>query len=366
MRFNGSNAAEHFDLSANGNRLRFSRDVGNITMDTAGIERVDVNALGGQDVVTVNDLSGTDVTDVNADLGTAAGLGDGSTDRVIVNGTNHDDTITTSGDASGVSVSGLAPHVSIVHQEPTDALNVNALDGNDVILADGLAPGAISPTFDAGAGNDRVSGSPGFDRIVGGDGNDTIDGHRGNDEAFLGAGDDTFVWDPGDGSDLVEGDAGVDTLRFNCANIAEKFDLSANGNRLRLFRDVGNVTMDVAGVEHVDVNALGGADTVTVNDLTGTDVTNVNVDLAGNPGTGDGAADQVIATGTDGSDNIKVAGNAAGINVTGLAAAISVANAEAANDRLDINTLGGKADTVDSSALAKGLIQLFVDGALVP
>ncbi len=54
---------------------------------------------------------------------------------------------------------------------------------------------------------------------------------------------------------------------FNGANIAEKIDLSANGHRLRLFRDVGSITMDTDGVETVDVNALGGADTLTVNDL---------------------------------------------------------------------------------------------------
>ena len=34
----------------------------NITMDTAGVERVDFNALGGADIVTVNDLTGTGVT----------------------------------------------------------------------------------------------------------------------------------------------------------------------------------------------------------------------------------------------------------------------------------------------------------------
>ena len=32
---------------------------------------------------------------------------------------------------------------------------------------------------------------------------------------LMGAGDDTFVWDPGDGSDTVEGQAGADTLLFN-------------------------------------------------------------------------------------------------------------------------------------------------------
>src|SRR6266542_5746638 len=61
MLFNGANAAEQVDLSANGNRLKFFRVQGNITMDTAGVERVNFNALGGADLVTVNDLSGTDV-----------------------------------------------------------------------------------------------------------------------------------------------------------------------------------------------------------------------------------------------------------------------------------------------------------------
>jgi hypothetical protein len=181
----------------------------------------------------------------------------------------------------------------------------------------------------------------------------------------MGAGDDTFIWDPGDGSDVVEGEHGIDTMRFNGANIAEQFDLSANGNRLRFFRDVGNITMDTNDVERVAVNALGGTDIVTVNDLTGTDVTKVNVDLAGNPGSGDGAADRVIAKGTAGDDKITVAGSAAGIDVTGLATAISVAHSEAANDRLEINTAAGN-DKVDSSALAPGQIQLFVNGVLRP
>ena len=69
MLFNGANVAENVDLSANGSRLRFTRDVADITMDTDGVESVVFNALGGADSVNVNDLSGTDVTSVKADLG---------------------------------------------------------------------------------------------------------------------------------------------------------------------------------------------------------------------------------------------------------------------------------------------------------
>ena len=118
----------------------------------------------------------------------------------------------------------------------------------------------------------------------------------------MGAGDDTFQWDPGDGSDTIEGQDGNDTMLFNGANIAEKVDLSANGNRLRFTRDVASIVMDTDGVERVDFIALGGADNVTVNDLTGTDVTKVNVDLgAVAGGAGDGAADRVSVFGTNGS-----------------------------------------------------------------
>ena len=96
----------------------------------------------------------------------------------------------------------------------------------------------------------------------------TIDGGRGSDTALLGSGDDTFTWDPGDGSDTVEGQGGHDTMQFNGSNAPEHIDLSANGSRVRLFRDVANITMDLNGIENLNVAALGSADTITVNDLT--------------------------------------------------------------------------------------------------
>ncbi len=49
--------------------------------------------------------------------------------------------------------------------------------------------------------------------------------------AFLGAGDDVFQWDPGDGSDGIEGQDGSDTLLFNCSNANEIMALSGNGTR---------------------------------------------------------------------------------------------------------------------------------------
>ena len=368
MLFNGANANERVALSANGRRLLFLRSPANITMDTNGVETVDFNALGGADIVTVGDLTGTDVKAVNVDLaGTLGGtIGDGATDRVSVDGTAGADRISVNGDTSSVTTSGLSSTVTVQHQDPTDLLDVEGLGGDDDISAAPLAAQAIALLLNGGDGNDKLAGGKGVETLNGGDGNDSIDGNGGNDAALMGAGDDTFVWDPGDGSDTIEGGDGADTMIFNGANGAEKVELSANGNRLKFTRDLAGITMDTAGVESVDFNALGGADLVTVHDLTGTDVTDVVVDLAGTLGgaTGDAAADDVVVEGTNGDDAIKVSGDSTAIKVRGLAAGTTILNAEAA-DRLDVNTQAG-IDTLQSAGLAAGSIQLFVDGVAVP
>ena len=164
---------------------------------------------------------------------------------------------------------------------------VDAESGDDTVRIDernGVFTDTIATTIDGGDGSDTIAGGAGNETLLGGDGNDSIDGNGGSDIAFLGAGDDTFVWDPGDGSDTVEGQDGVDTMLFNGANANERVALSANGNRLLFLRSPGNIAMDTIGVETVDFNALGGADIVTVGDLTGTDVKATNVDLAGTLG----------------------------------------------------------------------------------
>ena len=85
--FNGANIDEHIDISANGQRVRFTRDVANITMDLNDVEGIVFHAFGGADTVTVNDLTGTDVETVDADLAAQAGGGDAAADSVVVNGT---------------------------------------------------------------------------------------------------------------------------------------------------------------------------------------------------------------------------------------------------------------------------------------
>ena len=229
--------------------------------------------------------------------------------------------------------------------------------------SNGAFTDTIPTTLDGGRGDDQISGGRGVELFLGGSGNDTIDGNQGNDRALMGAGDDTFIWDPGDGSDVVEGQDGADTMRFNGANIAEKFELSANGPRLRFTRDIGNITMDTDDVERVDVNALGAVDLVTVHDLSGTDVSRVNVDES-NPagsGLGDNAIDQVVVEGTNGNNVVSVEGSNGSARVAGLAALVSITGAEPATDTLTIKALDGD-DVVEATALAANAIMFTADG----
>ena len=42
----------------------------------------------------------------------------------------------------------------------------------------------------------------------------------------------------------VEGQSGTDALDFNGSNIGEQIDVTANGGRVRLTRNIASITMD--------------------------------------------------------------------------------------------------------------------------
>jgi hypothetical protein len=246
----------------------------------------------------------------------------------------------------------------------THAIDVDAGRSDDSVRIDdanGAFTDSIPTEIDGGDGDDALNGGLGAETFEGGDGDDTVIGGKGNDIADLGGGNDTFRWDPGEGSDVIEGQSGSDTMLFNGAAVSEEITMTANAGRLTFFRDVGKVTMDTNGVETVDFNALGGSDKVTVNDLTGTDVSRTNLDLAGTLGgnTGDSAVDNVVVNGTNDDDTIDIVGSRSGVDVTGLATAVSITHEEP-TDLLSVNTLGGK-NSVSVNGVA-GLMQLVVDG----
>ena len=291
--------------------------------------------------------------------------------------------LTRLGLAAGITSAALAMTAQAHAAAPVDVsvsggvLTVNGGNGSDNITLR-LAPGAPQTlqvdagsamipvardsftriAIDGGNGDDTLLGGSGNDTLVGGRGNDVVDGNRGADTGILGSGDDEFIWDPGDGSDVVEGGRGHDKMTFNGVAGAEQFDVSANGSRVRFFRTQGTITMDLGGVEQIDLNALGGADLLTVNDLSDTDLETVNADLAPSIGgsVSDGAADRVVVNGTAGDDAIVASGSGGSATVSGLAATVNVRHAGVTEgDVLAINGLAGD-DTIDASGLAADAI----------
>ena len=73
-------------------------------------------------------------------------------------------------------------------------------DGNDLI--------------EGGSGNDILIGDKGNDTLKGGIGDDILIGGAGNDTLNGGADNDTYVYNKGDGNDIIEEWGGIDTIKF--------------------------------------------------------------------------------------------------------------------------------------------------------
>src|SRR5262245_16696840 len=417
------------DVSANGPRVRFTRNIASIVMDLAGVERIDVRTLGGPDNVVVNDLAGTELKTVRVDLDAFGGVGDGAADTVTANGTEAadafkigsiggetvvlglaasvqvgggeeandsvvaaglggDDTLTMAvGASSGpapvnfdgglgadtaryngtlgddvIQVVANGPAAAVVSAGTTrldvisESLVVSGLDGDDTITGTGNLAPLAALTMNGGLGDDTLLGGNGNDTLLGGAGDDFVDGNQGLDTALLGAGADTFQWDPGDSNDLVEGQTGSDTLVFNGSNISEVIELSANTGRVRLTRNIASIVLDLNGIETANVVMRDGIDKIEVADLRGTDLNVVNADLGG----ADAAADSVVVNGTDLRDVVDVSKAGSEVLTSGLHTQTRITGSEPANDALFVQTLGGN-DDVTVAPDVSDLISTVVD-----
>jgi Ca2+-binding RTX toxin-like protein len=237
MRFNGSNANENMQVSANGQRVRFTRDVANIVMDLNDLEAIVAKTLGGTDKLVVNDLSGTDVTNVRADLAASGGGDDLAADNVVVNATNADDVVTVTGAGPNAQVAGLAAQVSVSGASAAnDRLTVNGLGGADVIDASGVAAGSILLTLDGGDGDDVLIGGAGDDTLRGGAGDDVLLGGPGNDVLDGGPGDNVVIQSLGADTTTSATVTGETWLATHARTVKGKTVLTIDGKKRTLPR----------------------------------------------------------------------------------------------------------------------------------
>ena len=356
----GTDGSDSIDASSSAGNVVVSglSPVVSVSSSEPTLDNVDINALGGDDTITSGvGLSGPLAVNVDGGSGT---------DSATYSGTSGADTIGIARFSAAGGVATFAPGGTPLVTTAVENLDVRGLGGDDTITGQNGIAGFTNLTIDGGAGDDTLQGGDGDDMLIGGGGNDVVAGDRGADVALLGAGKDTFTWDPGDGSDTVEGQGGGDVVDFNGSNAAEKIDIAANGSRVRLFRDVASVTMDLNDIETLNLEARGSADTITVGDLTGTGLKTAAIDLSATPGLGDGdgAADTVIENGTAGADRVQVLRAGQQVQTSGLVPRLTIAGSEPGVDTLDVNTLAGKdAVTVapDVSTIINPVVDLGAD-----
>ena len=124
----------------------------------------------------------------------------------------------------------------------TTALTVNALAGDDVVEASGLAADSALLTLDGGDGDDV---------LIGGDGNDVLLGGPGDDVLIGGPGNDTI--DGGDGDNIVIQAFGADTV--TSATAAGMDWLASHARTVD-----GKTVLDVGGkprtLPHTDLSQL--------------------------------------------------------------------------------------------------------------
>jgi hypothetical protein len=284
-------------------------------------------------------------------------------------------------------------------------VSVQLGDGNDGISVIGAGVGDVPVTISGGPGNDGVGvvgtedplvarsapvtifGGGGDDNlsasvpgaapvsVAGGAGDDVVSGGDssiGPEKISLGGGNDKFVstLDVFDSpftarNDVVDGGTGKDTLELRGTFASESLSLSADAGHLIALHD-GRDRTDSVHVENVTWFGFGGndeggfGDDVTVHDLSGTGVVNFTPDFSSpsDATASNNSADQLRVVATPGDDHIAIDSLGTNITVSGLTPAITPALLDA-NDVLRIDTLAGN-DTVDSSGLAPGLVQLQV------
>ena len=176
-------------------------------------------------------------------------------------------------------------------------------------------------------------------------------GDNGNDIAFLGAGDDVFQWDPGDGNDTIEGQDGTDMLLFFGSNVSENVNIFANGGRVLLLPRRRQRHDGPERRRSRSTSARWAAPTTSWSAISAARTSpEVDIDLRGPNGGADGAADTVTVNATNGADVFGVAGDAGGVSVFGLQADGEHLLQRRGNDRLTLNGQGGD-DVINATSL---------------
>lgn len=191
-------------------------------------------------------------------------LGTGDSLLITINGGEQSESVITVKDWFKIldeSLShGTCWQFYFIENEQLVSGRLRATPGDDTligtVLADNISAGAGSDSIKGLEGNDTLVGGDGDDLIEADEGNDLLQGDMGNDEMAGGPGNDVYVWNLGDGDDvMIESADSIlgqeeNTLRFGPGIVLQNLDfevISAGGLKVKIFDSslvqVGSVTI---------------------------------------------------------------------------------------------------------------------------
>ncbi len=146
------------------------------------------------------------------------------------------------GDSVTINVSALPPLGTSGNDMITGSTRADYLFG--LAGDDHLIGGDGGDELEGGAGDDILDGGSGHDSLYGGTGNDTTIFGTGNDVAWDVDGDDSYVYNAGDGVDQVRDDAGTDKIILGSSIVPGDVTLSVDGEDIILtFAGGGSLTI---------------------------------------------------------------------------------------------------------------------------
>ena len=222
--------------------------------------------------------SGNDTMVWNPGDGDDINEGADGSDTVEVNGGGKEQFEVTPGRFARVQPDPTFGAPFTVDFSTSEKLDLNAGAADDIVNMAGGALG-LAIDVDGGEGNDTIDGSDAPDLLAGGNGNDRLIGDNnaaGTRDVSRGdAGNDTLVWNPGDGDDVNEGGEGSDVIEVNGGGGGEVFEFKASAIPGRAAFDrtgpnpPGPFNLDIGTAERLDLNANGGDDSLNAAGVAG-------------------------------------------------------------------------------------------------
>ena len=197
----------------------------------------DVILTVGKNNLTVKDAKGKTLTLINAKGKESTTVVSGSTSLTLTNSSKAAVTL-----ESGIKTANASKRTAAIK-----------ITGNE--LANTITGGSKNDSIYGGKGDDYLSGGAGNDKLFGQAGNDTIWGGAGNDTLIGGDGSDIFLYEAGQGKDVISGFDNNDMLLITGA-FSASYNKSSKALAFKVGSTANSITIKNFSASSFNVNGF--------------------------------------------------------------------------------------------------------------